>query len=62
MTLPRDRSVGITESPLPLEPLVEGEFESDLRPTAHDEHVSVQPEPTSSPAATFIINGAEPKS
>ena len=61
MTLPRVRAAGITESPLPLEPLVEDEFESDLTPPAEQADVSGPGERVSSPAATFVINGAEPK-
>jgi two-component system, OmpR family, sensor histidine kinase MtrB len=61
MTLPRDRSVGISDSPLPLEPPVEGEFESALQQPAHGVVPKDPREPASSPAATFVINGAKPK-
>jgi two-component system sensor histidine kinase MtrB len=57
LTLPRDRAVGFTESPLPLGPEVE--LESGPAPMA-DDVVGDQPESAvPSPAATFVINGRE---
>jgi two-component system sensor histidine kinase MtrB len=58
MTLPRDRAVGITESPLPLD--LEGDDGDGDTPPVADERDSANRDDTSaSPAATFVINGGE---
>jgi two-component system sensor histidine kinase MtrB len=59
LTLPRDRAVGITESPLPLAP--EGEDESNGADEAEEPPTRNEPEVAgvSSPAATFVINSGE---
>jgi len=61
LTLPRDRAVGFAESPLPLVPIGEGEddtgaVEPVAAETADDDARGVH---VPSPAATFVINGAE---
>lgn len=60
LTLPRDRAIGFSESPLPLEPPDQDADTGDIEPVREDEvpdpSVGV---PAQSPAATFVINGGE---
>jgi two-component system sensor histidine kinase MtrB len=63
LTLPLDRSVPITDSPLPLEPPeIRGELGADLvldeDPGEPDEVAQREPA-SSSPAATFVIKGGD---
>lgn len=53
LTLPKDRVVGFTESPLPLAP--EGEEPEPLDDLPHPDEPRVD-QPAASPAATFVIN------
>jgi two-component system sensor histidine kinase MtrB len=55
LTLPRDKRGSFDESPLPLEPSDEDIVEATPVDLAVDEPSG----PTSTPAATFVINGAE---
>jgi two-component system sensor histidine kinase MtrB len=61
MTLPRDRVIGITESPLPLD--VDGDdVEGDALPAEGARDAAERDDTSASPAATFVINGGERRS
>ena len=59
MTLPKDRTAGFTESPLPLAP--EGEEVERIDDLPHPDEPRVEL-PAASPAATFVINASERQS
>ena len=61
MTLPRDRVIGITESPLPLD--VDGDdVDGEALPTEGVRDSTERDDTSASPAATFVINGGERQS
>ena len=61
MTLPRDRVIGITESPLPLD--VDGDdVDGEALPTEGVRDSAERDDTSASPAATFVINGGERQS
>jgi two-component system sensor histidine kinase MtrB len=61
MTLPRDRVIGITESPLPLD--VDGDdVDGEALPTEGVRDSTERDDTSASPAATFVINGGERRS
>jgi two-component system sensor histidine kinase MtrB len=61
MTLPRDRVIGITESPLPLD--VDGDdVDGEALPTEGVRDSAERDDTSASPAATFVINGGERRS
>ncbi len=58
MTLPRDRAIGITESPLPLD--MDGDdADGETTPMIATRAAVEREDPSSSPAATFVINGGK---
>ncbi|MCX6433435.1 MAG: MtrAB system histidine kinase MtrB [Actinobacteria bacterium] len=60
MTLPRDRAVGITESPLPLD--MDGDdSDAEMTPVNATRPTVEREDSSSSPAATFVINGGKPR-